>query len=71
MKGKGVEAYYKEDPEARLWRRANYVENEVARLKKEKTALKERNAPEAQIKRKDEMIKEKMQAFNKQVSKAQ
>ena len=71
MKGKGVEAYYKEDPEARLWRRANYVENEVARLKKERAALKERDAPEAQIKRKDEMIKEKMQAFNKQVSKVQ
>ena len=71
MKGKGVEAYYKEDPEARLWRRANYVENEVARLKKEKKALKERNAPEAQIKRKDEAIKEKMEAFNKQVSKVQ
>jgi hypothetical protein len=71
MKGKGVEAYYKEDPEARLWRRANYVENEVARLKKEKKALKERNAPEAQIKRKDEAIKEKMDAFNKQVSKVQ
>lgn len=71
MKGKGVEAYYKEDPEARLWRRANYVENEVARLKKERKALKERDAPEAQIKRKDEAIKEKMQAFNKQVSKVQ
>jgi hypothetical protein len=71
MKGKGVEAYYKEDPEARLWRRANYVENEVARLKKEKKALKERNAPEAQIKRKDEAIKEKMDAFNKQVSRVQ
>jgi hypothetical protein len=33
--------------------------------------LKERNAPEAQIKRKDEAIKEKMEAFNKQVSKVQ
>jgi predicted methyltransferase len=71
MKGKGVEAYYKDTPEARLWRRANYVENEVARLKKEKKALKERDAPEAQIKRKDEAIKEKMDAFNKQVSKVQ
>jgi len=71
MKGKGVEAYYKESPEARLWRRANYVENEIARLKKEKKALKERDAPEAQIKRKDEAIKEKMDAFNKQVSKVQ
>jgi hypothetical protein len=71
MKGKGVEAYYKEDPEARLWRRANYVENEVARLKKERKLLVERNSPEAQIKRKDEAIKEKMQAFNKEVSKVQ
>ena len=71
MKGKGVEAYYKEDLEARLWRRANYVENEVARLKKERKLLVERNSPEAQIKRKDEAIKEKMQAFNKEVSKVQ
>jgi len=71
MKGKGVEAYYKDTPEARLWRRANYVENEVAKLKKEKKALKERDAPEAQIKRKDEAIKEKMDAFNKQVSRVQ
>ena len=71
MKGKGVEAYYKNDPEARLWRRANYVQNEVARLKKERRALVEKNAPEAQLKRKDQEIKEKMDAFNKQVSKAQ
>lgn len=68
MKGKGVEAYYKQDPEARLWRRANYVENEVVRLKKERKDLVARNAPEGQIKRKDEKIKEKMEAFNKEVS---
>ena len=71
MKGKGVEAYYKETPEARLWRRANYVENEVVKLKKEKKALMERNAPEAQIKRKDEDIKRKMEAFNKEVRRVQ
>jgi hypothetical protein len=71
MKGKGVGEYYKNDPEARLWRRANYVENEVAKLKKEKKALKERNAPEAQIKRKDDLIKQKMEAFNKEVKRAQ
>ena len=69
MKGKGVEAYYKEEPEARLWRRANYVENEVVRLKKEKKDLIAKNAPANQIKRKDEAIKEKMEGFNKEVSK--
>ena len=71
MKGKGVGEYYKNDPEARLWRRANYVENEIAKLKKEKKALRERNAPEAQIKRKDDLIKQKMEAFNKEVKRAQ
>ena len=71
MKGKGVEAYYKENHEARLWRRANYVENEVVKLKKEKKDLMARNAPEAQIKRKDEAIRQKMEAFNKEVSRVQ
>jgi hypothetical protein len=71
MKGKGVSTYYKENPEARLWQRANYVENEIAKLKKEKKALKERNAPDAQIKRKDENIKQLMEAFNKEVTKRQ
>ena len=71
MKGKGVEAYYKENHEARLWRRANYVENEIVKLKKEKKDLVAKNAPEAQIKRKDEAIKQKMEAFNKEVSRVQ
>ena len=71
MKGKGVEEYYKENPEARLWNRANYVENAVARLKKEKTNLIERKAPDAQIKRKDEQIKQVMESFNKEVTKRQ
>jgi hypothetical protein len=71
LKGKGTEAYYKENPEARLWRRANYIENEVVKLKKEKKDLVVRNAPEAQIKRKDEAIKQKMEAFNKEVSRVQ
>ena len=71
MKGKGVSTYYKENPEARLWQRANYVENEIAKLKKEKKALKERNAPDEQMKRKDEQIKKMMEAFNKEVTKRQ
>ena len=71
MKGKGVTEYYKENPEARLWQRANYVENEVAKIKKERKALKERNAPDEQIKRKDEQIKKVMEAFNKEVTKRQ
>ncbi|NCW97555.1 MAG: hypothetical protein EBW71_00980 [Betaproteobacteria bacterium] len=71
MKGKGVNEYYKENPEARLWHRANYVENEIARLKKEKKALAARNAPDAQLKRKDERIQQVMEAFNKEVTKRQ
>jgi len=71
MKGKGVTEYYQENPEARLWQRSNYVENQIARLKKEKKALSERNAPEAQLKRKDEQIKQLMESFNKEVTKRQ
>jgi len=71
MKGKGVGDYYKEHPEARLWQRANYVENQIAKIKKERKALKERDAPDAQIKRKDEQIKLVMEAFNKEVTKRQ
>jgi hypothetical protein len=71
MKGKGVNEYMRDNPEAKLWRRANYVENEISRLKKEKKALMDRNAPDAQIKRKDERIKEVMEAFNKEVTKRQ
>jgi hypothetical protein len=71
MKGKGVAEYYQENPEARLWQRANYVENEIAKIKKERKALKERNAPDEQLKRKDERIKQLMQAFNKEVTKRQ
>jgi predicted RNA methylase len=71
MKGKGVTEYYKENPEARIWQRANYVENQIAKIKKERKALKERNAPDAQIKRKDEQIKLMMESFNKEVTKRQ
>ena len=71
MNGKGVSEYYKENPEARIWQRANYVENQIAKIKKEKKALKERNAPDEQIKRKDEQIKKMMEAFNKEVTKRQ
>ena len=71
MKGKGVTEYYKENPEAKLWQRANYVENQIIRIKKERKALKERDAPDAQLKRKDEQIKLMMEAFNKEVTKRQ
>ena len=71
MKGKGVTEYYKENPEAKLWQRANYVENQIVRIKKERKALKERNAPDAQLKRKDEQIKLMMESFNKEVTKRQ
>jgi hypothetical protein len=71
MKGKGVAKYIKENPEAALRNRANYVENEIVRLKKEKKALVERNAPDEQIKRKDDRIKELMDNFNKSVIKLQ
>jgi hypothetical protein len=71
MKGQERTEYLKDNPEAQLWHRANYVENEISRLKKEKKALTAKDAPEAQIKRKDDRIQELMEAFNQQVTKRQ
>ena len=66
-----ITGYYKENPEARLWQRANYIENQITKLNKEKKMLRERGAPDDQIKRKEDQKTALMKAFNDQVSKAQ
>jgi hypothetical protein len=66
-----VVEYYKENPEARLWQRANYIENQITKLNKEKKALREKGAPDEQIKRKEDQKIALMKAFNEQVKKLQ
>jgi hypothetical protein len=60
----------RENPEARLWRRANTVENEISALNKKKRDLVEKDAPKDQIKRIEEIKKRKMQQFNQEYERA-
>jgi len=63
--------YVKANPEARLWQRANNVENQIVKLNKEKRALLEKDAPREAIKRKEDEILRKMTEFNNQVRRGQ
>jgi len=63
--------YVKANPEARLWQRANNVENQIVKLNKEKRALIEKDAPREAIKRKEDEILKKMTDFNNQVRRGQ
>lgn len=62
----GTESIYRENPEARLWRKANRVENDISALNKKKRELVAKNAPAAQIKLIEEQKRNKMAAFNKE-----
>jgi len=63
--------YVKANPEARLWQRANNVENQIVKLNKEKRAMIERDAPREAVKRKEDEILKKMTEFNDQVRRGQ
>jgi len=63
--------YIKANPEARLWQRANNVENQIVKLNKEKRAMIERDAPREAVKRKEDEILKKMTEFNNQVRRGQ
>jgi hypothetical protein len=63
--------FLKDNPEAKLVKRANYIENEVAKLNREIHAMNKRGAPDKDIKAKKEHRDKVMKAFNDQVSKAQ
>jgi hypothetical protein len=63
--------YVKANPEARLWQRANNVENQIVKLNKEKRAMIERDAPREALKRKEDEILKKMTDFNNQVRRGQ
>ena len=63
--------YRRDNPESKLVGRANYVENEVAKINKEIHALYQKNASDTVIKRKKEERDKKMRYFNEQVRRAQ
>jgi hypothetical protein len=63
--------FLRENPEAKLTKRANYIENEVSKYNKEIHAMNKRGAPESSIKAKKEQRDKLMRHFNEQVSKAQ
>ena len=66
----GTESIYRENPEARLWKKANRIENEVSDLNKKKRELIAKDAPAAQIKRIEELKRNKMATFNKEYEQA-
>ena len=66
----GTESIYRENPEARLWKKANRIENEISDLNKKKRDLIAKDAPADQIKRIEETKRNKMAAFNKEYEQA-
>jgi hypothetical protein len=59
--------YMRDNPEARLWQRANSLENEITKLNKTKKELYQREAPKDRIKRVEDQKIRMMQQFNDQV----
>lgn len=63
-----VESYLNEHPEARLWKRANTVENKINELNKRKRMFIDRGYPRERIQAVDAQKTMLMQRFNDQVS---
>ncbi len=70
-KGPAISAYIKENPEARLSKMANNLENDISKLNKTKREFIERNAPEDRIRRIEEQKLRMMKQFNEKVKRAQ
>ena len=66
-----VQEFLQQHPEARLYRQANTVENEIAKLNRRKRELLEKGADKEQIKRIDEQKTRMMQQFNDRVKQAE
>jgi hypothetical protein len=64
-----VEGYLNDNPEARLWKRANTIENKVNELNKRKRMFIERGFPKERVQAVDAQKTLLMQRFNDQVSK--
>ena len=63
-----VQSYLNEHPEARLWKRANTVENKINELNKKKRMFIDRKYPKERIQAIDAQKTMLMQRFNDQVS---
>jgi hypothetical protein len=70
-KGSGVSEYLRDNPDARLYRSANRLENDISKLNKTKTELLKRDAPEERIRRIEDQKLRMMKQFNDQVRKLQ
>jgi hypothetical protein len=64
-----VEGYLNDNPEARLWKRANTIENKINELNKRKRMFIDRGFPKERIQAVDAQKTLLMQRFNDQVSK--
>jgi hypothetical protein len=64
-----VEGYLNDNPDARLWKRANTIENKVNELNKRKRMFIERGFPKERVQAVDAQKTLLMQRFNDQVSK--
>jgi hypothetical protein len=67
----GTADFLKEHPEARLYERANQLENEISKLNREKKALVEQGADKSRIKSIEERKTRIMTQFNNQVENLQ
>lgn len=63
--------YRAEHPEVRFINRANYIENQITQLNKQKKLLQEKGAPEDRIKKIDEQKTKLMKGLNDQIKKLQ
>jgi hypothetical protein len=70
-RGEKLDEYYKDNPEARLYKKANDVESDVARLRKRLKTLKERKASDETIKLVNTQITAKMKRLNAMVKDAE
>jgi hypothetical protein len=70
-RGEKLDEYYKDNPEARLYKKANDIETDVGRLRKRLKALKERKASDETIKLVNTQITAKMKRLNSMVKEAE
>lgn len=63
--------YLRDNPEARLWRMANRIENEISDLNRQKKDLIAKNASKEQVQRIEQIRTRKMEQFNKTVRDAE
>jgi hypothetical protein len=70
-RGEKLNEYYKDNPEARLYKKANDVESDITRLRKRLKALKDRDASKESIKIVNTQITNKMKRLNTMVKEAE